>query len=248
MTSLVIALGLLASTAQLTPVYQLRTYYTAPDKLPVLLERFEKTNLPLFQKHGIQLVGAWTPAPGDTAGDRLVYLVRFPDKAAGESRFKAFLDDPEWKQVYGAEKEKHRTVVSKAEVVYLAPTGFSPVPEALSGVTHDTLHELRVYHASPGKLENLLNRFRDHTLKFFESHGMTNVLYTVPVAGERGAGETLIYFLAHKSRDAADASWKAFRENPAWLAVRKASQPDDVPLAARVESYYLVPTSFSPGR
>jgi hypothetical protein len=245
-------LGLLAAPAAAQPpeppVYQLRTYSTAPGKLPVLLERFEKTNLPLFRKHGIALVGAWTPAAGDTAGDRLVYLVRFPSRAAVDANFKAFLDDPEWKSVYGAEKETHGTVVSKAEIVTLAPTNFSPLPTALSGVGPDTVHELRVYHASPGKLENLLTRFREHTLKLFEKHGMTNVVYGVPAQGEPGAGATLFYFLAYKDRDGATASWKAFRDDPAWQAVYKASQPDGIPLAAKVESYFLTPTTFSPGR
>ena len=255
MTRLALAaslLGLLAADAPAQPseppAYQLRTYFTAPGKLPVLLERFETTNLPLFRKHGITLVGAWTPAAGDTAGDRLVYLVRFPSRAAVDANFKAFLDDPEWKRVYGAEKEAHGTVVSKADIVTLAPADFSALPNALAGVGPDTVHELRIYHASPGKLENLLKRFRDHTTKLFENHGMGNVLYTVPAKGEAGEGATLIYLLAHESRDAATASWQAFRDDPAWQAVYKASQPDGVPLAAKVESYFLTPTKFSPGR
>jgi hypothetical protein len=250
LAALVLGLSAGAAHAQpaTPPVYQLRTYHTAPGKLPVLLERFETTNLPLFRKHGITLVGAWTPAAGDTAGDRLVYLVRFPDRDAADRNFRAFLDDPEWKRVYGAEKEAHGTVVSKADTVFLTPTDFSPLPAALPAATPDAVEELRIYHASPGKLDDLLKRFREHTLKLFETHGMTNVVYGVPAKGEAGEGATLVYFLSHKNRDTATASWKAFRDDPAWQAVYKASQPDGIPLAAKVESYFLTPTKFSPGR
>jgi hypothetical protein len=31
-----------------------------------------------------------------------------------------------------------------------------------------TLYELRIYHAAPGKLAELLARLRDHTIKLFD--------------------------------------------------------------------------------
>jgi len=39
------------------------------------------------------------------------------------------------------------------------------------------VYELRVYHAVPGRLGDLLARFRDHTTKLFERHGLENVAY-----------------------------------------------------------------------
>ena len=35
------------------------------------------------------------------------------------------------------------------------------------------IFELRIYHALPGKLNDLVARFRDHTEKLFERHGKT---------------------------------------------------------------------------
>lgn len=58
-------------------LYQLRTYSTAPDKLDILLERFARVNVPIFQKHELTLVGAWTPEPSEASPDRLIYLVSF---------------------------------------------------------------------------------------------------------------------------------------------------------------------------
>ena len=86
------------------------------------------------------------------------------------------------------------------------------------------IFELRSYVSPEGKFENLLARFRDHTTKLFEKHGMQNIGYWHLMPKQRGAENTLIYLLAHKSKAAAEASFKAFREDPDWIAVRKASE------------------------
>ena len=46
--------------------------------------------------------------------------------------------------------------------------------------------ELRIYQSTPGNLDNLNARFRDHTLRIFEKHGMENIGYWTPTS-ERGA-------------------------------------------------------------
>ncbi len=225
------------------PIYELRTYSTAPDKLGVLVKRFQETNVPLFQKHGITLVGAWTPAEKDEQGDRLVYLVSFADRDAAKAAWKGFLDDPDWKAVFAKEKETNGDVVVRGESVFLVPTDFSPVP---SPGGEGRVFELRTYTASPGKFANLLGRFRDHTLAIFKSHYMTSVFYSVPADADKGADNTLVYMLAFPSRDAAKTSWAAFRDDPEWQRVFKESQPDGVPLAAKVVFVFLKPTEFSP--
>src|SRR5262245_52194502 len=70
--------------------------------------------------------------------------------------------------------------------------------------------ELRTYTASPGKLDALNARFRDHTIALFKKHGMQVVGFWMPIDKDAGAGERLVYMLAHQSRAAADASWTAF--------------------------------------
>lgn len=103
--------------------------------------------------------------------------------------------------------------------------------------------ELRTYVAAEGKLPELLARFRNHTVKLFEKHGMTNVGYFVP-ADEPGKNTTLIYLLSHESRDAAKKSWDAFRTDPAWVKARTESEVNGR-LTAKVESVYLDATDFS---
>ena len=104
--------------------------------------------------------------------------------------------------------------------------------------------EMRTYYAAPGKLEDLQARFRNHTTKLFEKHGMTNIGYWVP-ADPPNSENTLVYIIAHKDREAAKKSWADFRADPAWQAVVKESQKDG-PLTTKVESVFLNPADYSP--
>jgi len=106
------------------------------------------------------------------------------------------------------------------------------------------VYELRVYHAAPGKMPDLLARFRDHTIKLFEQHGMESVAYWSPL-DEPEKGNTLIYILRHPSREAADANWKSFRDDPNWQSVRDKSEANGK-LVERVDSTFMALTDFSP--
>lgn len=108
----------------------------------------------------------------------------------------------------------------------------------------DHVFELRTYTASPGKLSDLEARFRNHTVGLFEKHGMTNVGYWVPT-DEPLAENTLIYVLEHESRDAAQASWDAFRADPDWVEARAESERNGR-LAANVEAVFMQATDYSP--
>lgn len=104
--------------------------------------------------------------------------------------------------------------------------------------------ELRTYTAPEGKLPNLLARFRDHTLEIFERHGMHNVGYWVP-AEAPASSNTLIYVLAHDSREAATKSWDAFRNDPEWKRIAAETQANG-PIVSKVESVFMNATDFSP--
>ena len=104
--------------------------------------------------------------------------------------------------------------------------------------------ELRTYVAAPGQLDALLARFRDHTTTLFEKHGIIDLGYWVATDAEGRPTETLVYLLAHTNREAAQAAWAAFREDPDWIAARAASEVDGR-LTARVTSVFLDPTDFS---
>jgi NIPSNAP len=107
-----------------------------------------------------------------------------------------------------------------------------------------TFYELRIYHAAPGKLGELLARFRDHTTKLFEKHGMKNVAYWTPV-DEPEKGNMLVYILQHPSREAATANWKSFQDDPEWKRVKEESEANGK-LAEKIDSTFMALTDFSP--
>ena len=82
--------------------------------------------------------------------------------------------------------------------------------------------ELRTYTATPGNLQNLHARFRDHTIRIFGNHGMKVVGFWSPTSEEE-RGDTLVYMLEHASQEAANASWEAFGQDPEWAGVSEAS-------------------------
>jgi NIPSNAP protein len=102
--------------------------------------------------------------------------------------------------------------------------------------------EMRTYYAAPGKLDDLQARFRDHTMKIFEKHGMVNIGYWLP---ETNSENKLIYLLAFPSRDAREKSWKEFFADPEWQVVAKESERNGK-LVTKVESVFLAPTDYSP--
>lgn len=121
-----------------------------------------------------------------------------------------------------------------AGLLLYAITGWAEQPET-------RFFEMRTYHAAPGKLDDLLARFRDHTLTIFEKHGIANVGYWLP---ETNTDHKLIYLLAYPSREARDKSWKEFSADPEWQAVAKESERNGR-LVTHVDSVYMTATDFS---
>jgi hypothetical protein len=104
--------------------------------------------------------------------------------------------------------------------------------------------QLRTYTAPEGKLTNLHTRFRDHTMRIFERHGMTNIGYWTP-QDTTLRENTLVYLLSHPTRAAADQAWRDFSADPEWQRVAEESQRDGR-IVSQVVRMYLDPTDFSP--
>jgi hypothetical protein len=107
-------------------IFELRTYVTHPGKLEALHKRFREHTCALFKKHGIELVGFWTPAEGPEAENTLIYIVAFPSKAAQAKAWAAFKADPAWQKAY---KESHKdgVIVDKVISQTILATDYSPL-------------------------------------------------------------------------------------------------------------------------
>jgi hypothetical protein len=155
-----------------------------------------------------------------------------------------------------------RTLLGVAPVALLVPGGMAEaMNQAIDSVARErftpsgkeqgaaagqstTVYELRIYHAAPGKLDELVARFRDHTMKLFADHGMKSVAYWTAL-DEPAKSTIFFYILEHPSREAAAANWKAFQDDPEWQKV-KAKTEEHGKLVDKVDSTYLALTDFSP--
>ena len=134
---------------------------------------------------------------------------------------------------------KRRTLLQAIPAAAFLPASLWAASE--QGNTNPTqaangVYELRVYHAAPGKLADLLTRFREHTVKIFDRHGMKSVAYWTPV-DEPDKSNILIYILYHPSREAAAANWKSFQDDPEWKSVKDKSEANGK-LVDKVDSTY----------
>jgi len=101
--------------------------------------------------------------------------------------------------------------------------------------------ELRTYTSHENRLDDVVARFKNHTTRLFEKHGMTSIGYWIP----NDQPNTLIYVIAHQSREQAKKNWEAFQKDPEWIAAREASMTNG-PIVLKTQSVFMTPTEFSP--
>lgn len=100
--------------------------------------------------------------------------------------------------------------------------------------------EMRTYTTAEGRLDALNARFRDHTMRLFEKYDIQNVAYFVPM----DTPDTLVYIIAHPSREAAKVNFSAFAKDPEWPAIAAESGVGRV----QIESVFMTATDYSPLR
>lgn len=249
--------------------FELRVYTPNKGKQAEVNSLISKSGTKYMAAHQIELLGTWVPA--DTSDERVYMLVAHKDKATGVKNWEAFQADEGWKADLASASKNGRAVAGIARF-FLNTTDYSPVvkPTAVG----DRVFELRTYITTPNNLDNLNARFRDHTVKLFEKHGMTNVGYFTFGEGEKTTvGEVLkgctppgkdasevkpdteakplalVYFISHKSQDAAKASFGKFGQDPAWKsALAESEKKGGGSLTAKnaVKSIFLKATDYSP--
>jgi hypothetical protein len=106
-------------------LYELRVYRTLPGRMPAMLRRFEDHTLRIWAKHGIRQAGFWTTAIGESNND-LTYMLAWESLAERETRWSAFLADPEWIAARDA-SEADGQIVANVSSSILRPTAFSSV-------------------------------------------------------------------------------------------------------------------------
>ena len=224
-------------------LYEMRVYYAPEGKLDELHARFRDHTLKLFEKHGIKNVGYFVPE-GENPERKLVYLLSYPDREARDRSWKAFMSDSDWQKAW-KDSEKNGKLVARLEQIFMQPTDYSPAPKIQK--KGNRVFELRTYTTPEGKLDDLNARFRNHTMKLFEQHGMENIVYWLKTPDQKDAKTTLIYLLAHKDREAGRKSFDSFRQDPDWIKAKTESEKNgSLTVPNGVKSELLVPTDYSP--
>ena len=238
LTATVLLGSVVLTSSSYGDVFELRTYTTNKGKLSNLNARFRDHTVRIFEKHGIKSVGYWVPTDKPNT---LVYVIKHKSRDAAKASWKAFGADPEWKRVARASQQDGRILAKAPESVYMESTDYSPTWKN-SAADDDDVFELRIYQAAEGKLGKLDARFRDHTIRLFEKHGIKSVAYWHPT-DEPNAKDHLIYIIKHASRAAAKKSWQAFIADPAW---KKAARESGVGrLAKPPAATYMKATDYS---
>ena len=107
------------------------------------------------------------------------------------------------------------------------------------------VHEVRTYTANEGRLADMHETVRRYWTKtIFPRHGMEGVLYLAPTDTPL-ARNTMVYVLAHPSREEAEKRWAAFMADPEVQAISKERNANGR-IVAKVERVYATATDFSP--
>lgn len=104
------------------------------------------------------------------------------------------------------------------------------------------VYELRTYTATPGKLDALIARFRDHTETIFKRHDIKAIGYWVP---QDNKDNLLIYIVDHKNKADATKNWAAFQADDEWKKVRAESEANGPLTTKAPDSVYMNPLDFS---
>jgi hypothetical protein len=103
--------------------------------------------------------------------------------------------------------------------------------------------ELRIDKTYPGRLQALADRLAQGR-PIFERNHMSIVGYWIPQDSPQHEN-TLIYMVAHESREAAKKDNAGFGSDPEFRALQKSSEADGK-IIEKFETTYLDPLDFSP--
>lgn len=104
------------------------------------------------------------------------------------------------------------------------------------------LYELRIYEILPGRMPVIDARFREHTLGFFERHGVEVVGFWHEVVGR---SDRLVYLTRFADMADRERKWGAFINDSEWLQLRADTEADGQ-IVARIHNRFLEPTDYSP--
>ena len=142
--------------------------------------------------------------------------------------------------------QRHKRWMGPAAVALFLGGWWAGTQQAAGAQSRGRVFEIRTYTANDGKLGGLHAMFRNDVVRLLEKHGMQSIGYWAPTDSPQ-AQNTMIYIVAHQSRDAAKRSWDDFRNDPEWKKVQQAADANGR-IVGMVESVFAEATDYSPLR
>ena len=220
------------------PIFELRIYAAAEDRLGHLIKRFREHTDRLFRKHKMEPIAYWLPTDG-TAKEkrRFVYILKHPSRYAAYKNWNGFTHDPEWKRGVLEQPEFQRLLSKRPESIFLTPKQFR---NASTPSTKPGIYELRIHTAAKGQLVTLQKSHRQQVVGLHLKYGIRDIGSWF--AYDRPESENTLYtLLRHTARKQADLNWKALESDPMWKKVGANGK-----LIQKTERLYLKPLEFSP--
>ena len=104
------------------------------------------------------------------------------------------------------------------------------------------LYELRIYEIPPGKLDDILSRFANHTMSIFKRYDIEVVGFWQEVVGRN---DRIVYITRFVDAADRETKWAALQGDAEWQRVRAETESNG-PIVARVINSFLKPVDFSP--
>ena len=226
------------------PVYELRIYSATEGRFGNLIERFREHTDRLFKKHGLQVVGYWTPTEGPSKKRRrFIYVLKHNSRYDAYLNWVSFSNDKEWERVLDQPKFQGLLAL-KPESLFMQASEFSGMIDD-NKITPGGIYELRTYVANPGKLKSAEEKYTKNIVNLLQRHGIKDLFgwraFDLPESKN-----TFIRLLHHPSEKEAVLNWKSFINDNEQKNF-PLNQEDKKPLLAfPPETIMLKSTDFSP--
>ena len=106
-------------------IYELRKYELQQHNKKQFYKRFGEQLMPIFEKIGFRLVGAWDTVIGDVP--ETTYILAWKDLNERQLKWAELNADPEWSKIKKISFEQYGPLVVKTHSQILSPTSYSPL-------------------------------------------------------------------------------------------------------------------------
>lgn len=228
--------------------YRLTVYhYNNSSQEKILDNYFQHALLPALHKMNIKNIGVFKNRGNDTLTDKLMYVI-MPVEWDDVLKIPAKLNNDKDHLANGSEfldAVYSTPPYSRTETIILQ--AFSKAPKMqlpqLTGARKDRIYELRSYESATEKIfKNKVQMFNDgDEIGLFKRLNFNAAFYGEVIAG--GKMPNLMYMTCHENKQARDANWKNFSDDPYWKKL--SSMPEYQHNVSHIDISFLYPTEYS---